>query len=164
MNEPQKLTTLTLQGHRLLIKDAMLMLDENASSPEWPYVELLPGDYDVWIDALPEGGRSVRVCAAAAEAPARGRQIGQVAVDHGSVALCDYDPLLAAVRDDVDAYSDWTEDECEEAIWETPAGVLEFGGTRIAYLKTGLGDGRFPVFELLDGDRTVGLECSFQRA
>jgi len=159
----QELTTLPVTGTRLLIKDAMIMLNETASSPEWPFVVVAPGDYVVSICDVDGAGRQVRVCAVAAE-PERGSQVGAVAVDHGAVAICDYDALLAAVQADLDAYSDWTEEECEEAVWEEESGVLEFGGTRLAHLKTGVGDGTFPVFELRDGSRVVGLECLFAPA
>ena len=139
------------------------MLYEDAQTPEWPHITAAPGDYVVSI--LGDAGKTkgVRVCQAGITQAARGKEVGRVSVDHAAVAICDYDALLAAAKADPDAYGDWTEVECEEAIWEQDSGVLNFGGVSIAHLKTGVGDGEFPVWELLDGGRVVGLECSFRR-
>lgn len=148
-------------GGRIVIKDAMTMLNENAEAPEWPCVSVAPGDYIVSLAGGEDGSKSVRICAAGSGEASRGKEIGRVGVDHGAVAMCDYDALLAAVRADLDGYSDWTEDECEAAVWENESGVIEFGGVTVVHVKTGIGDGSFPVFELANGGRVVGMECVF---
>jgi hypothetical protein len=159
--EPVKITTLAIEGERLIIKDAMTMLYEEAEAPEWPYVAVEHGEYIVSVLLEDGKNRGVTVCLAGSVGAKRGKEIGRVSVDHGAVAVCEYDALLAAAKADPDGYSDWTEDECEGAVWENESGVLRFGDVRIAYLKTGVGDGAFPVWELLEGHRVVGMECLF---
>jgi hypothetical protein len=158
----KELTTLAVEGTRIIIKDAMTMLYEDALIPEWPHVVVPPGEYVVSIKTDDGEVKGVRVCLANIEDPKRGTQVEDVSVDHGAVAICDYDALLAAAKSDPQGYSDWTEEECEETIWEKDSGVLEFGDVSIAHLKTVIGDGSFPVFELLDGARVVGMECDFE--
>jgi hypothetical protein len=158
-----KITELAIRGTRIIIKDAMTMLSEKAETPEWPHVAVSPGEYVVSIMADAGKTKGVRVCHAGAADPRRGKEVGRVSVDHAAVAICDYDALLAAVRSDPDAYSDWTEDDCEAAVWEKNSGVLNFSGVPIAHLKTGVGDGRFPVWELLEGSAVVGMECFFDK-
>ena len=159
-----EITTLPIKGTRIIIKDAMIMLYEKAQTPEWPHVVVAPGEYVVSIIGGNRDAKRVRVCLAGVAEPKKGKEVGQVSVDHAAVAICDYDALFAAAKADPEAYSDWTQDDCESAVWEKQSGVLEFGGTPIAHLKTGIGDGTFPVFELLDGNRVVGMECSFDEA
>ena len=159
--EPVQITTLAIEGERLIIKDAMTMLYEEAETPEWPYVAVEHGEYLVWALIKDGQNRGVRVSLAGSVDAKRGKELGRVSVDHGAVAICEYDALLAAVKTDPDAYSDWTEDKCESAVWENESGVLRFGDVRIAYLKTGVGDGAFPVWELVERNRVIGMECLF---
>jgi hypothetical protein len=160
----KEITTLSVKGTRIIIKDAMTMLYEEAQAPEWPHVVVASGEYVVSTFKDGSGAKGVRVCDAGVVEPEKGKEVGQVSVDHAAVAICDYDALLAAAKADPDAYGDWTEDDCEAAVWEKESGVLEFGGTPIAHLKTGIGDGTFSVLELLDGGRIIGMECSFHEA
>jgi len=154
--------TLPIKGKRIIIKDAMIMLYEKAETPEWPHVVVAPGEYVVSVLSGKKGASGVRVCRAGVAKPRKGKEVGRVSVDHAAIAICDYDALLAAAKADLDAYNDWTEDECETAVWEEESGVLMFGGVAIAHMKTGVGDGEFPVMELLDGDKIVGMECCFE--
>jgi hypothetical protein len=160
--DQKKITTLPIEGSTIIIKDAMIMLYEEAEYPEWPHVTVEPGKYVVSLLAEKGKTKGVRVCASDVAKPKRGKEIGSVSVDHGAVAICDYDALLDAMQEDPDAYNDWTEDECEAAVWEKASGELKFGGVPIAHLKTGVGDGKFAVWELLDGKEVVGMECLFE--
>lgn len=158
----KKIADISIRGNRIVVKDTMMMLDAEAPEPEWPGIACEPGEYSVSV--LTRDGETVgaRILRAGAAEPKPGREIGPVAVDSGSIAFCDYDPLLAAVRADPDAYADWTDDECESAVFGECQGVLEFGGAALAYLDNGVGDGSFMVTELLDGARVVGAECRFE--
>jgi hypothetical protein len=155
------ITTLPIKGTRIIVKDAMIMLYEKAETPEWPHVIVAPGEYAVSILSNEGETSGVRVCRTDVSAPKRGKEVGRVSVDNAAVAICDYDALLAAVQADLDAYSDWTEDDCETAVWEQDSGVLEFCGVPIVHLKTGVGYGTFPVWELVGDGKVVGMECLF---
>ena len=149
-------------GKRIIVKDAMIMLYEKAKSPEWPHVVVPSGDYLVTM-LDDDAGRMVRVIGKLAKKATRGAEIGKVSVDHAAVAICDYDALLKAVKDNLEEYGDWTCNECESAVWEHQSGTLKFMNVEIAHLKTGSGDGTFSVFELTDGKKIIGLECTFPR-
>lgn len=152
---------LKIQGRRLVVKDAAIMLYQKAKKPEWPCVDVTPGDYVVSLQKAGKNVIGIRVAPAAETKTKRGKALGFVAVDHGAVALCDYDVLFPLTKSHPTEYADWTENECEEAIWETAFGGIAFKGCRMVHAKTGVGDGKFPVFALVAENRVVGLECDF---
>ena len=41
------------------------------------------------------------------------------------------------------------------------SGKIAFGNTELAYVKSGDGDGTYPVFELIRDGEIVGLQCNF---
>ncbi len=154
-----EVTRLDLSGSRLLIKDAMTMLDTGVSEPEWPSVTCAPGEYvlEIYVPQ-PFNAHRVRI-RKTGSSPETGNSIGEVSVDHAFVAFVDYESFLSAVRADEEAYEEWTGMELDDELAVNFSGEIPFGDQKLVYVKSVGGDGVFPVFELIEGDATVGMEC-----
>lgn len=156
-----KVVRIEILGTRIAAKDAMIMLDQDVQSPEWPTVAVTPGQFIVEIH-LPEDWYCTKFRIRSVHAnPSVGRSLGTLAVDNGKAAFIDYDTFLAAIRDDVDAYEEWTGSDLDDELAINFSGQIDFNGTPLVYVKSGPGDGSFSAFELTDGDDVVGLECHF---
>ncbi len=157
-----EVTKLDVHGSRIAIKDAMIMLDPDADTPEWPSVEVEPGRYVVEIH-LPESWYCTRVrIRAEGSSPSLGEEIGRVDVDHGKAAVLDYDSFIAAVRADPEAYEDWTEGELDDELAMNFSGEIAFTDSALVYTTAGEGDGSYPAYRLVENGDTVGLECHFE--
>lgn len=92
-------------------------------------------------------GRAVRL----------GEVIGEVSVDGGAVSVFDVDPIVGCDPEVLQ--------ELEDRIILTDLkGLLRcftFGPTTIAMIRSGYGDGSYPVFALRDGGDLVGVEVEF---
>lgn len=157
----EKLCDYTVMGERIIIKDVMIMISEDEKTPEWPCVTVNPGKYQ--IDFSQEDGLiiAVRIHKKGSDFEL-GSRIGELGIDHAKAGFCDYDTLLKEVKDNPDEYIAWTEDECEEAIWNNEKGEVTFKNHKMVFLKPGDGDGIYPVFELLDDKQVIGMHCKFE--
>lgn len=154
-----EVTRFDVIGSVVVIKDAMILLNEDESRPEWPVVASGGGEYVLEIH-VPEPFRADRVRFRRADSnPAVGKQIGSVDVDHAFVAFIDYDAFLALVRADPDAYEEWTMGELDDELAINFSGEIGFGDTKLVYVKSVGGDGSFPVYELIEDGSVVGMEC-----
>jgi len=152
---------LELRARRLAIKDAMILLDPDAESPEWPNVTVDPGLYAFEIHV-----RETLYCARlrvvpAGTNPTLGRKLADLSVDHAKAAVIDYDTFLATVSSDFDSYEEWTGMELDDELSLNFSGRIDFGAASLVYVTSGSGDGTYPVFELLEGDKVVGIQCHF---
>lgn len=150
-----------IRGSRIVAKDAMIMLDQAVDSPEWPAVSVAPGQYIIEI-FLPQDWYCTRFrIRPVNSSPLVGSQAGTVAVDNGKAAFIDYDTFLAEVRVDYDAYEEWTGTELDDELAINFSGQIDFRDCPLVYVKSGDGDGNFPVYALQEGDAVVGMECHF---
>lgn len=156
----RNIAELKVRGQTVMIKDSMIMLSGGETEPEWPYVKSGPGNYLVQVKSNMETCESVRVSRISSTV-SLGRRIGEVNIDHGSFGILDYDSFLNAVSRDTEAYSEWTEMELFDVVWDRLHGKIEFSGESFVYGRAGEGDGVYEVFELTEGNVVVGLECTF---
>ena len=154
-----EVTRLELKGPTLIIKDAMTMLADDVTEPEWPSVHCAPGEYvlEIYVPE-PFNAHRVRIRRSGSN-PDQGSAIGTVGVDHAFVAFVDYEAFIAAVRADVEAYEEWTAMELDDELALNFSGEILFGEEKLVYVKSVGGDGAFPVVELVEGGETVGMEC-----
>ena len=155
---------LEVRGERLALKDAMIMLDADDTDPGWPFVVVSPGRYVAEIH-LPSAWHCTRfrVRKVGAE-PVLGTEIGQFDVDHGKACVVDYDTFRASVAEDIDEYEEWMANELDDELALNFSGEIAFCDTSLIYVKSGNGDGTYPAFELVEGEKIVGVECSFDGA
>ena len=156
-----EVTRIELRGSTLVAKDAMVMLDADQAAPEWPAVTCTPGEYVLEIHVpTPFHAHRCRVRRADSN-PSRGAAIGQAEIDHGFVGFIDYEAFIGAVANDVEAYEEWTMMELDDELALNFSGEIEFCGQKLVYVKSGDGDGSYPVHELVEDGQTVGMECVF---
>ena len=154
-----EVTRIDVSGGVIVAKDAMVMLSTDADDPEWPAVTCEPGEYILEIHVpVPFYAHRARI-RKSDSAPTRGRALGDVDVDNAFLAFLDYRSFLAAVKNDVEGYEEWTMTELDDELAINFSGVIAFCGEKLVYVKSVDGDGAFPVYELVDGGRPVGLEC-----
>ena len=148
-------------GERIIIKDGMIMVSENEKEPEWPCVKVNPGKYKIELSQEDNFVAAVRIYKEGSNLSLGGK-IGELQIDHAKAAFCDYDLLLKTVQNDPEGYMEWTENECEEAVWENEKGEVCFKNHKMIFFQSGDGDGVYPVFELLDDTKIVGMLCEFE--
>ena len=154
-------TEIEVKGSKLVIKDSMIMLSKDEEIPEWPYVNVAPGLYSVEINVNDQWHcNRIRVLKKDKTAEI-GNIIGSVEVDHGSVGIIDYEIFLCKVKENTDEYEEWTSMDLDDEIFNNFSGEIDFKGNQLAYVKSGDGDGTYPVYELKEKTETVGLECVF---
>lgn len=150
-------------GNRIAAKDAMILLDQDAQEPEWPTVNVEPGLFIVEVH-LPQDWHCTRFrIRPLNSSPEAGPPVGTLNVDNGMAAFVDYDTFLSAVREDYDAYEEWTGMELDDELSINFSGRTEFRGSPLAYVKSGDGDGTFTALALVENGKTVGLECRFDQ-
>ena len=154
-----EVTRIDVKGGLIVAKDAMIMLSGDETGPEWPSVTCAPGEYvlEIYVP-VPFNAHRVRIRKAKSDAP-RGKQLGTIDVDHAFVGFIDYGPFLDAVIQDFDSYEEWTMTELDDELAINFSGEISFGGEKLVYVKSVVGDGVYPVFELVEDGQPVGLEC-----
>jgi len=158
----KQIAELDVRGRRIVAKDAMIMLAADEAEPEWPCVDVIPGNYIVECQLVRDlHCTHFRIRPLDAD-PTSGKQVGTLDIDNAMAAFIDYDTFLADVRADIDAYEEWTETELGDDLSVNFFGRIEFGASPLVYVTSGDGDGTYPVFELTDDGEAVGLECRFE--
>jgi hypothetical protein len=90
-----------------------------------------------------------------------GKEIGGVNTDTAAIGVCDLDVFSAAWRDDPgDAANKMEYHVTSEKIYGSFA-LDEEHRAVMAFVRTGFGDGGYPVYELVSGPRRVGAEVVF---
>jgi hypothetical protein len=156
----KKIGEIEIKGNRLVIKDSMIMLSQDEDKPEWPYVTIDSGIYDIQVMENGDQYSSVRIIKSGVTGT-RGKGIGDVEVDHGGIGIIDYDTFLSAVHKNYDDYENWTAMELDDLVWTEASAKVKFMGQPLFFLHSGDGDGTYPVYELLESEKVVGLECDF---
>jgi hypothetical protein len=139
--------------------DPMCLNAENGITINSP-----PGTYIVEGKAMNFDGH-IRVSRVRAylegTSPRLGRELGEVPTDSATMAICD-------IRDIEESVKEGLSEELGEKLMElSPDGgeiaLLMVGETTLqfAVCESGLGDGCYPVFSLIDRARVVGLEVEF---
>ena len=156
-----EVTRIDVSGNKLIIKDAMLMLSEDETEPEWPYVTCEPGEYILEINVpVPFYAHRARI-RKVGTAPNLGKEIGTVNIDHAFAGFIDYESFLATVKNDFDSYVEWTMSELDDELAINFSGEIQFNDEKLVYVKSGDGDGEYPVIELIENGKQVGMECIF---
>jgi len=155
-----KICDLEIKGKRIVIKDSMIMLSTNEDTPEWPFVTVENGKYEVQALEDADPYSATRIIKSGMSA-VRGKKIGDVEVDHAGVGIIDYDSFLSVVKKNYDEYSNWTSMALDDFIWDQVSGKIDFLKESLVFLHSGDGDGTYPVYELLHNNNVVGLECDF---
>ena len=154
-----EVTRIDVTGSVIVVKDAMVMLSIDEADPEWPSISCDPGEYILEIHVpVPFYAHRVRLRRADSD-PDLGDELGKVEVDHAFVGFIDYEPFLNAVRKDFEPYEEWTMTELDDELALNFSGEILFRGEKLVYVKSVDGDGVFPVFELVENGKPVGLEC-----
>lgn len=151
---------LDLQGPEFLIADASFLPSEE----DGLLVKAPQGRYLLQVKAMEYGDdtRPSRLRAALlGTTPHLGAKLGETWTDTATTGICDLRRFSAA----------WGEDDesslakVEEAISAAENfGIVTIGaaaGAVAPFLQSGFGDGTFPVYELVEGDRRVGFEIEF---
>lgn len=157
-----EVTTINIEGKILLVKDAMIMLNEDEESPEWPFINCEPGEYIFEINVpSPFYAHRARI-RRIDSAPERGKGIGSVDIDHAFIGIIDYEKFVGAVKKDFEEYAEWTAMELDDELSLNFSGEINFDTTKLLYVKSGDGDGTYPCFELVQNGTQVGIECVFK--
>ena len=156
-----EVTRLDVKGRVLVIKDAMIMLDEDASEPAWPAINCEPGEYIIEINVPnPWICHRLRISQIGSQ-PSLGNEIGNVDIDHAFAGIIDYNSFYKAITSDYEEYAEWTMNELDDELAINFSGEIAFNNEKLVYVKSGEGDGRYTVFELIQNGRVVGFECVF---
>lgn len=151
---------LPIQGRRLQILDVVMAGNDG----EGVTLDVAPGPYvveaRVMTYATDHRISRVRVHPKGAVGTV-GDVAGMVGVDLGAVAICDVDRLAPWAKDHEDAWQEWGQD-----LWygrTEPAGLYTCtaASTVVPFLDSGLGDGTYPVYSLMENGRAIGLEAVF---
>ena len=153
-----------IRGNRIVAKDAMILLDADEAEPGWPAVTVSPGDYVAELH-LPSSWHCTRFRIRRTDAtPDLGPQVGCFGVDHGKAAFIDYDAFHEKIAVDPGDYEEWTMNELDDELAINFSGEIPFSDTSLIYVKSGDGDGTYPVFQLIENGQVVGAECVFDAA
>ena len=156
------LAQIETRGQQIIIKDAMILLDNAEATPEWPAIVVDPGMYDIEIN-IPQPLHCTRVrVKSTGSNPELGKVIGHLSVDHGSAGILDYETFISEINSNYSDYEEWTETALDDEINENFSGQIAYGSSLLVYVKSGNGDGTYPVYELVDNGKVVGLECHFE--
>ncbi|HVV50846.1 MAG TPA: hypothetical protein VHO06_14365 [Polyangia bacterium] len=147
----------------LSVSDTSYFYDEPIMLP------MAAGTYTICVhNADVEGNRHVMAIkvTCSSEGSNRGRRLGEVIVDFGQLGICDRDAVEKAFEVLGDLGMSTYFDQLQTATGLTGWIVLP-GAVRMAMIRPGFGDGRYPVFELLDGTGNavgVEIECSISKS
>ncbi|QMU61571.1 MAG: hypothetical protein GKR92_07620 [Gammaproteobacteria bacterium] len=156
-----EVTRIEVKGKTLAIKDAMVMLSNNEITPEGPSITCEPGEYilEIYVP-VPFHAHRVRMRKVDSD-PKLGNEIGAVEIDHAFVGFIDYELFLASIKEDFESYEEWTMMELDDELTLNFSGEILFNNEKLVYVKSGDGDGTYPVYELVANDKQVGIECVF---
>ena len=156
-----EVTRIEVRGKTQAVKDAMILLSDDDTAPDWPTVSCSPGEYILEINVpSPFYAHRARIRKTDSD-PELGNELGTVDIDHAFVGFIDYESFLAAIKDDFESYEEWTATDLDDELAVNFSGEISFNDEKLVYVKSGDGDGVYPVYELLEDGKPVGLECVF---
>ena len=159
--EWNEVKTLEVKGKILTFKDAMIMLDEDETKPDWPSISCVPGEYIFEINVpKPFFAHRARIKKIDTD-PILGIEIGTVDIDHAFLGIIDYESFIKEVKKDYEGYSDWTAMELDDELCNNFSGEIELNDEKLLYVQAGDGDGTYTCYELIQDDHQVGIECVF---
>lgn len=94
--------------------------------------------------------------------PRLGKEVGETGTDSAMIAICDIKHCDAGMTDEDNEV--FAEKLFDVEVDGGDVKTVKIGKKKtitFAVCETGLGDGGYPVFSLVDGKRTVGLEVEF---
>ena len=150
-----------IKGKRIVVKDSMIMLDDDEISPEWPCLNVESGTYTIEVNMYNEDICSSVIVKKVGKTFSSKTEIGSVDVDHGSIGIIDYDNFLTAVQNNYDEYEEWTSGPLDDVAWEKFFGKIDFKNEPLYFLHSGEGDGTYPIYELIENNKVIGFECEF---
>jgi len=151
---------LDLQGPEFLIADASFLPSEE----DGLLVKAPQGRYLLQVKAMEYGDdtRPSRLRAALlGTTPQLGAKLGETWTDTATTGICDLRRFSAAWGDDDEASLAKVEEAISAAEIFGIATIDAAAGAVAPFLQSGFGDGTFPVYELVEGDRRVGFEIEF---
>lgn len=154
------LAEFTLKGGKFLVCDFNFI----PSEPDGVIIRAKPGEYTIEAKAIDfDGDRRIsrlRIFQRDKQ-PILGKKIGETWTDTAMTGVCDLDNFTKE-------WSALEPGKAEEKLQEEyekgdDCGVfrLQTTGTKIPFVSSGFGDGRFPVFKLRDRKVPVGFEIEF---
>ena len=156
-----EVTRIVTKGNILVVKDAMIMLDEDDEFPDYPCIECDPGEYIFEINVpVPFYAHRARIRKIDSQ-PELGNELGSIDVDHAFFGVIDYGIFRDAVSRDYEGYGNWTAGELDDELALNFSGEIQFNDTKLLYVKSGDGDGTYMCYELIENGKQVGIECVF---
>jgi len=152
---------IVIRGKRVVIKDSMIMLRRDETSPEWPCISIESGIYSIQINMLDKDICSSVIVKKVGQTFTEKNNIGSVDVDHGSIGIIDYDNFMQAIQNNYNEYEEWTAGPLDDTVWEHIFGKVNFKNESLHFVRSGEGDGTYPVYELIEDNKTIGFECEF---
>jgi hypothetical protein len=154
---------LLVRGNKVHAVDASYAAD----GQEGCMIDLRPGKYHVQVKAMAYGNdvrmSRLRVIWPGSE-PTAGPEIGQTGTDTGNVGVYDFDIFAKAWGNDNNASWDKISPAIESADMHGIAVLDDATGAIMPFVRSGFGDGTFPVNELLQNGSRVGFEICFMSA
>ncbi|HXR03384.1 MAG TPA: hypothetical protein VN836_01600 [Verrucomicrobiae bacterium] len=153
---------LTVRGSKVQVVDASYVPDER----EGCMVTLAPGSYHVEVKATAYGG-DVRISRLRlvrhGVSPSIGAVLGETGTDTANIGVCDHEVFARAWGGDNDASWEIISPAIEEADTHGIAVLDETAGAVMPFVRSGFGDGTFPVHELVADGSRAGFEVVFIR-
>ncbi len=156
----------TLKGDTLQVSDRIMHGILPGSSPDdsMPQVKVEAGEYEIRaVLRQPKYGRSYLtelIVLPLGQSYEGAELMGKVSVDHGMVVISDYAALMKGLHKFPDEYESYLS-ECNEI-----TGKLyyerKFKGASQLFMTSGLGDGTYPVYKLVGGNKVIGLKVEFK--
>lgn len=147
------LATWTYTGSTVWLGDACFW----SSEEDGLLIPLSPGEYGVDV-RVADYGSEFRIAGLRAvevgSSPAIGAELGETWADTATQGFCDAASYTSATEESAEDVS--------EAATELDAGAIQLpSGHTMFVVSCGFGDGEWPVYELLDGNRRVGFQVEF---
>jgi hypothetical protein len=156
-----KLGELDVTGSRLIFSDSCCAPMDGVP------VLVPPGRYELLVDCISYGGASCiarLIVQLPGSLPERGDLLGRFAVDAASAGVCDGDVLKGFAVSNEAAHHGWLEAlGRQQADCPQLAGFFAFpdASTTLFHVRSGFGDGLYPVYVLRENGSVVGAEAVF---
>lgn len=151
-----RLGDLVTNSGKLLVTDAQL-------APEFGVTLDLPiGEYTVMTKVMDYGvdARFSRLRVLSGDQVSSGKAIGEIFTDSAQAGVLDPNTYPAEVAGDFSLWLKVMEPQFTSGSYGVAVLDVE-SGAKMPFVESGFGDGTFAVYELLSGDRRVGVEVQF---
>lgn len=152
---------LKLAGPKLLVIDPSFA----PAATDGLLVRAAPGNYAVSAKCLYFNGdrriARLRLLLEGATKAVVGARVGKTWSDTGAIGVIDHKVFSEAWGDDDDASYERIRETIEDVEFCDVAILSRAKGAIMPFVESGFGDGTFPVYELLEKRRRVGIEVEF---